>query len=351
MHATRVAAILTVALWAVVAPVEGSAQQEGRVYRVGYLTPWEARFEKEGMQIFEEVLRQKGHVPAKNVLIIYRSANGRDDALPKLAAELLQLNVDVIVAAGTPATRAAQQTTATTPIVMLTVLDPVRAGFVATLSHPGGNITGSSELSEELIPKRLELIRETIPHARLVAVLWDPAHPTNALDLDRAKAAALKLGMKVNAVAAHDRAEIEKALAQMKRGHPDAVLILTSPAFTGQLSRIVELARKYRLPAFLGTRSGATAGGLMSYGPDIADQYRNAAMLVEKILDGAKPAELPVEQPKRFELVINARTAKMLGLTIPQPVLLRADEVVNCWMKNPTSIGGCPKSADETSEP
>ena len=351
MNAGRATFILILALCSFVAPVDAQAQRTARAYRVGYLTPWAQPFEKEGIQIFEQTLRDRGYIQGENISIIYRSAEDQDALLPALAAQLLQLNVDVFVTAGTPATRAAQQATSTIPIVMLTVLDPVHAGFVATLSRPGGNITGSSELSEELIPKRLELIREAIPKASLIAVLWDPAHPTNALDLKRAEAAARALGMKIEAVPAHEVAEIDRAFAEMRRWRPDALLILTSPIFGSQMPQIAELARNSRLPTVYGGRPGALAGVLMSYGPDFSDQYRHAAVFVDKILKGAKPAELPVEQPTRFELLVNSRTAKALGLTIPKSILVRTDEVVNCYLKRPTYFGHCPKSKEDRSEP
>jgi putative ABC transport system substrate-binding protein len=241
--------------------------------------------------------------------------------------ELLSLNVHVLLTLGTPVTRAAQQATKKTPIVMVTVADPVQSGFVVSLSHPGGNITGSSEMSEELAPKRIQLLKEAIPKATLVAVLWDPTHPPNAVDLRRTEAAAHALGLKVRAVAARDRAQIEKAFGEIRRWHPNALIVLDSYLAFIHLPRIVDLAKTDKLPTIYGTWQGARAGALFSYGPDVPDQYRNAALFVDTILRGAKPADLPVKQPTQLRLAINLSTAKALDLTIPQALLLRADDV------------------------
>ena len=207
------------------------------------------------------------------------------------------------------------------------MLDPVAAGFVSSLSHPGGNITGSSELAEELVPKRLELIKEMLPKAALVAVLWDPTHPTNALDLHRTELAAQTLGLTVRGVGAHDLPEFEKAFVEMRRWHPRALVVLTSGSSILYLPRIVELANKSKLPTIYGASFAATAGALLGYGPDFLDQDRQAALFVDSILKGAKPADLPVRLPTKFRLAVNLSTAKAIGLTVPQVVLVRADEV------------------------
>ena len=317
-----------IALSGFVAPAKAATQQTGKVYRIGYLTPFTLPFEADGIHVFEQTLRERGYVQGQNISIMYRSSEGRDELLPDLASQLLRLNVDVLVTFGAVATRAAQQATSTVPIVMVTVLDPVHAGFVASLSRPGGNITGSSDLSEELVAKRLELLKQAIPTASLIAVLWDPTGPTNALDLKRTEAAAEALGLKVRAVAAHDRSEIDKAFVDMRRWRPQALVVLMSSAAIVHIVRILELAKEDRLPTMYGTRGAAMAGALLSYGPDLADQYRHAAAFVEKILKGAKPADLPVEQPTRFKFVINLVTAKALGITVPQSILVRADEVI-----------------------
>jgi len=327
------------------------AQGAEKGFRVGFLTPYplpagvevsgarklgaledvgreDPTLSLKGIQVFEQALSERGYVEGENIFINYRTSGGRDELLPDLTAELLRLKVDVLLTLATPATRAAQRATKTVPIVMITVLDPVHTGFVASLSHPGGNITGSSELSEELVPKRLELLKEAIPKASLIAVIWDPTHPANALDLKRTESVGRALGLRVRGLAAHDGRQIEKGFAQMRRWHPDALVVLTSYSAFLHLSRIIELARESRLPVMYGTRAGAQGGALMSYGPDIADQYRHAAAFVDKILKGAKPEDLPVEQPTRFEFLINLKTAKALGITIPESILLRADEVI-----------------------
>ena len=213
--------------------------------------------------MFEETLAERGYVLGQNLSIEYRTSEGRDERLPSLVDELLRLKVDVLLTLGTPPTRAAQQATKTTPIVMVTVLDPVAAGFVSSLSHPGGNITGSSELAEELVPKRLELIKEMLPKASLVAVLWDPTHPTNALDLRRTELAARALGLRVRGVGAHELPEIEKAFVEMRRWHPDALVVLTSGSTMVHLRRIVDLANKSKLADHLW--GGARRRGLARY--------------------------------------------------------------------------------------
>ena len=308
------------------------AQQPGKSYRIGYLTPFpvpptESRFSA-NYRVFEETLAERGYVLGKNLTIEYRTSEGQDERLSSLLDELLRLKVDVLLTLGTPPTRAAQKATKTTPIVMVTVLDPVSAGFVSSLSHPGGNITGSSELAEDLVPKRLELIKEMLPKASLIAVLWDPSHPTNALDLRRTEQAAQALGLKVRGVGAHDLPEIESAFVEMRRWHPDALVVLTAGSTILHLPRIVDLANKNKFPTIYGASQAAAAGALLGYGPDFLDQDRHAALFVDAILKGAKPADLPVRLPTKFRLGINLRTAKALGLTIPHSLLLRADDVV-----------------------
>ena len=313
-------------------PVE--AQQAGKSYRLGYLTPFpvpptEIQPFSAAYKLFEETLGERGYVLGQNLAIEYRTSEGRDDRLPGLVDELLRLKVDVLLTVGTPPTRAAQQATKTTPIVMVTVLDPVSAGFVSSLAHPGGNITGSSELAEELDPKRLELIKDMLPKAALVAVLWDPTHPTNALDLRRTELAAQVLGLRVRGVGAHDLPEIEKAFVEMRRWHPDALVVLTSGSSIVHVSRIVELANKNKFPTIYGVAPlAARAGALLAYGPDILDQSVHAALFVDSILNGAKPADLPVRLPTKFRLSINKSTAKALGLTIPQSLMIRADDLL-----------------------
>lgn len=314
-------------------PALVAAQQTGKSYRLGYITPFEIpptanEDLKAGYKVFEETLAERGYVVGKNISIEYRTSEGHDDRLPSLIDELLRLKVDVLLTLGTPPTRAAQQATKTTPIVMVTVLDPVAAGFVSSLSHPGGNITGSSEMAEELVPKRLELIKELLPKTSLIAVLFDPTHPTNPLDLRRTELAAQALGLRVRGVGAHDLPEIEKAFAEMRHWHPDALVVLTSGSAFVYVRRIVELANKSKLPTIYGAKWGARAGALMGYGPDFRDQDRQSALFVDSILKGAKPADLPVRLPTKFRLSINVKTAKMLGVIVPPSLLVRADDIL-----------------------
>jgi putative tryptophan/tyrosine transport system substrate-binding protein len=320
--------LVLLVLTSLVAQLPSEARAEEASHTIGFLTPYTPETEARWHTAFEQALQERGYVQGRNVSILYRFAQGHDELLPGLVAELLRFKADVLLTVGTPATRAAQRGTKIVPIVMVTVLDPVHAGFVASLSRPGANITGSSELSEELVPKRLALLKEGMPRAARIAVLWDPSHLTNALDLKRTEDAARTLGLKVRGIAAHDRAEVDKAFVEMKRWRADALVVLTSYSAFVHLSRIVELADSQKLPTMYGTREGAEAGALMSYGPDVADQYRHAAAFVDKILKGADPANLPVEQPTRFELVINVTTAKRLGITFPQSILVRAEEFI-----------------------
>jgi putative ABC transport system substrate-binding protein len=323
-------AALGVLVLAPAAPLR--AEQPQKVYKLGYLTPFpvppaESRFTPE-YRMFEDTLRERGYVLGQNLSIEYRTSEGHDERLPGLVDELLRLKIDVLLTDGTIPTRAAQRATRTTPIVMVTVLDPVSAGFVNSLAHPGGNITGSSELAEDLVAKRLELLKQLLPKASRVAVLWDPAHPTNALDLRRTEEAAHALGLTVRGVGAHELPDIERGLAEVRQWHPDALVVLTSGASIGHAARIVELANRSKLPTVYGAAPIATVGALLGYGPDFLDQGRHAALFVDQILKGAAPADLPVRLPTKFRLAINLGTAKAIGLDIPQAVLLRADDII-----------------------
>ncbi len=324
----RLRSIFALFLTLIAGPLHCAPAQAQKIYRIGFVTPYASETEREWHAAFEQTLGEHGYAPGRNVEILYRFGEGRDELLPKFVSELLRLNVDVLLTVGTPATKAAQRATRTVPIVMVTVLDPMHAGFVANLSAPGGNITGSSELSEELVPKRLELLKEAIPKAKRIAVLYDPTHPTNALDVARTEQAAHALGLKIHPLAAHNAAQIDNAFRSMKSAKTDALIVLTSYAAFVHILKIVELARKEHIPTMYGTREGADAGALLSYGPDVADQYRHAAVFVDKIFKGAKPAQLPIEQPTHFELVLNLTTAKALKLNIPQSIVIRASEII-----------------------
>jgi putative ABC transport system substrate-binding protein len=317
---TRVV-LLTLALLA--ASLAAEAQPAGRVYRIGFLRngPPPRTF----IEGFREGLREAGHVEGETITIEYGLA-GSADQLPGVAANLVRLNVDVIVASGTPPVPAAKGATKTIPIVFVASIDPVATGIVASLARPGGNITGLAGIHADLMGKRLELLREAVPRLSRVAVLSHAANPGNAQYIKQAELAAQALGLQLQIVAVRDAGELERAYGEARGA--GAVVQLDDVLFTTQRRRVVELAAKHQLPTMYGFREFVDAGGLMAYGPHWPDLYRRAAALVDKILKGAKPADLPVEQPTKFELVINLKTAKALGLTLPPSVLIRADEVI-----------------------
>ncbi len=264
----------------------------------------------------------------QNIAIESRWAEGKYERLPGLAAEPVRLRVDVIVTAAVPAIRAAKEATRTIPVVMAAVVDPVATGLVASLARPGGNITGLSVMSPELVGKQLEMLRELAPKVSRVAVLWDPANPGNPPQLRAAELAARGLGMRLQLLEARSPREIDEAFAAMTRERAGALVVLVDILFGDQRARIANLAASRRLPAVYGLTEHVEAGGLMAYAPSFVDAYRRAASYVDKILRGANPGDLPVEQPTKFELVINLKTAKALGLTIPPSLLGRADEVI-----------------------
>ena len=308
-------------------PVE--AQQAAKVYRIGLLSARSSSSESNRTEAFRQGLRELGYVEGKNIIIEYRYAEGKFERLPDLAAELVRLNVDVIVVFGVPPTRAAKQITTTIPIVMAGGSDPVRTGLVASFARPGGNITGVSDLNVDLVTKRLELLKEVSPKTYHVAVLLNPANPTNSLQLQDVRAVAPALGVTLLILEIKGAEDFDRAFATMRRERVDALLVFSDPMFGFQQKRIADLAVKGRLPAMFGNRRYAEAGGLMSYGtanPD--DQFRRAAIYVDKILKGANPGELPVERPMKLELVINLKVAKQIGLTIPPNLLARADRVI-----------------------
>jgi putative ABC transport system substrate-binding protein len=281
---------------------------------------------------FREGLRELGYVEGQNIAIESRSAQGRFERVPDLLADLARLNVDVIFSmAGTPAARAAKQAYITIPFVAPAMGDPVSDGLIASLAHPGGYITGSSFLGPGLVSKRLELLKEAVPGASHVAALWHPGaygERTMSDMLKETEAAAQALRVQLQLLEARGAYDFDGAFSEMTRQRAGALIVLPSPMFYGEHRRIVDLARKNRLPASYAFREAVAAGGLMSYGASLLDLARRAATQVDKILKGAKPADLPVEQPTKFELVINLKTAKTLGLTIPPSLLLRADEVI-----------------------
>lgn len=307
-------------------PLLSDAQQPAKVPRVGYLTPTSQPVREE---IFRQELRRLGYVEGRNIAMEYRSANGSFERLPDLAAELVGLKVDLIVAVVTQAALDARRATGTTPIVMVGVSDPVGSGLVASLARPGGNVTGTSSLAADVVGKQLALLHEIFPKASRVAALWNPANPVfQKLQLAEVKAAAAKLRVQLQFVEARTPGDLDRAFAAMARERPGALLVLGDPMFGSNFARIAALAIKHRLPAVSGSRESAEAGALVTYGPDYSEAYQRAAAYVDKILKGGRPGELPVEQTTKFELVVNAKTARAIGVTIPQSVVMRADKVV-----------------------
>ncbi len=324
------AAILIVALALAIhaAPLAADAQQPAKMPRIGFLGNSTAALEANLVGPFREGLRDLGYVEGRDVLIEYRWAEGKYERFPALIGELIALKVDVIVTAGTPAALAVQKAAPSIPLVMVAVGDPISVGLVASLGRPGGNITGLTSISAELEGKRLELLREVIPKLSSIAVLWNPASQFSVVAEKEVQAAAQVLRIRVQSLQVRAAEEFDNAFAAILRERPGALLVLADRLFLHNRARIVDFEAKHRLPGVYAYRELVEAGGLMSFGPSYAGMHRRAAAYVDKILKGAKPADLPVEQPAKFELVINMKTAKVLGLTIPQSVLIRADEVI-----------------------
>jgi putative ABC transport system substrate-binding protein len=322
------AVILTIGLLGT--PRLGAAQQPTKVPRIGWLSNASRTPEVSHLlEAFSQGLRELGYVEGQNIAIEYRFAEGRPERLPGFAAELLGLKVDIIVTPNPTATQAAQQATRTVPIVMLGVADPVGSGLVASLARPGGNITGlSGTASSGLEGKRLELLREAVPKVSRVAVLRNPTNPDAAHMSKQVEDAARTLGVRLQVLDVRAPHELDSAFAAMTRDRAGALLLLGDVMFTLHRARIARLAATNRLPTVAGTREMAEAGCLVTYGRSLSDDFRHAATYVDKILKGARPADLPVEQPTKFELGINLKTAKTLGLTIPPPVLAQADELI-----------------------
>ena len=314
------------------APLTAEGQQPGRIARIGYLAANLAVADPRTREAFLQGLRDLGYVEGRNLLIEYRDAAGKTERFPALAAELVALKVDVIVAAGgTLAALAAKQATTTLPIVFAAVGNPVAEGLVTSLARPRGNVTGLSLVQQEIVGKSLELLKQAVPEVSRVALLLKPDSMPDRAKKDRLNAAdvaARALSVRLQVVEARGPEDFDRAFSDMTRVRAGALTVLATPVFDSERRRLVDLAAKNRLPTVYSYRSYVEAGGLMSYGPDLPDSFRRAATYVDKILKGAKPADLPVEQPTKFELVINLKTAKALGLTIPQSLLQRADEVI-----------------------
>jgi ABC-type uncharacterized transport system substrate-binding protein len=321
--------LIAFGLPALAAPLACFAQQQRpKVARIGLLEATSGSGRASRVEALREGLRELGYVEGKNIIIEYRWAEGKYERLPGLAAELVQMKVDVIVAASPPAIRAAQQATTTIPIVMCAAADPVGTGFVASLSRPGRNITGLSNINVDLSSKYLELLRVAVPKLSRVAVLVNPGHPNHLDSLKNIQAAAKATGVNVSPFQTSIASQIDAAFGSMKQERAGALVVLPDGFFLAQAGRIAELAETHRLPTMFWSRDPVEAGGLMSYGQNIAEHFYRAATYIDKILKGAKPGDLPVEQPTKIELVINLKTAKAIGLTIPQELRLRADKVI-----------------------
>jgi putative tryptophan/tyrosine transport system substrate-binding protein len=327
----RIGLAVVLVLSVLAAPPAAGAQQATKIARIGYLSS-DLTGSARNREAFLQGLRDLGYIERQNFLIEYRDAERKPERLPALAAELAALKIDIIVTGGgTAAALAAKKASTTLPIVFIGVGDPVSDGLVASLARPGGNVTGFSLLAPELVGKSLELLKQAVPGVTRVALLVKPdATPNHTMNrfLKEAAVAAQALGVLLQIVEARSPADFERAFSEMSKARAGALAVIPTPVFGSAGQRLADLAKKNELPTVFLFRYYVDAGGLMSYGPDLVDQWRRAATHVDKILKGAKPGDLPVEQPTKFELVINLKTAKALGLTIPQTLLLRADQVI-----------------------
>ncbi len=318
--------LVTLALGLLWTPLPADAQRVGKVPRIG----WLSHSPGPNLEAFRRGLRELGYIEGENVSIEARYAEGKEGRLPDLATELVRLPVDVIVAAaGNPSVRAAKNATSAIPIVMgQSGVDPVAAGLIASLARPGGNVTGLTSISADLSGKRLELLKEAVPTISRVAILWNATNPDKARELGETRVAALALGVSLQSLEVRSPDDFKRAFDAAIRGRADALVTLHDVLTNSQRARLVNFAAHNRLPTMYEFREWVVAGGLMAYGPNVRDMFRHAAIYVDKILKGAKPADLPVEQPIRFELVINLKTARGLGLTLPPALLFQADEVI-----------------------
>ena len=325
----RIACAAVFGLVLLAAPTVVAAQPAGKIARVGLLVGGSPTAARRPAEAFRHGLRELGWVEGQNIVIESRFAEGQYDRLPEFAADLVRLKVDVIATGGNAAAVAARNATQTIPIVMMSVGDPVSLGVVTSLAHPGGNATGLAfGVGFDTFEKGLELLKEMVPNLRRLAVLANPGNPSHALVLERVKTAARSLGLQVHILEAHGPDEFDRAFAAMVKQHVAAVFVVSEAMFILNRTKLAELEARNKLPSMHAFRENVEVGALMSYGPSLTAIWRRGALYVNKILKGAQPGDLPVEQPSTFELVINTKTAKALGLTIPPSLLLRADELV-----------------------
>jgi len=326
MRLIGLAVVLAVGL--TLAPLAGEAQEPGKIYRIGMLETTSMALNAANLDAFRQGLRELGYVEGRNFMIEYRSADGRRERFPELATELVRLKVDVILTRGTPAVMAAKNATGTIPVVMAASGDPLLSGVVAGLARPGGNVTGLSAIVVEVTGKRLQLLREVVPGVSRIAVLFDMGNPNNALQWKETEIAAPSLGVQPQLLDVRKPGDFGGAFDAAIRQRAGAMVVGIDALTQANHRSIIDLAAKHRLPAIYASREFVDAGGLVAYGVSYPHLYHRAASFVDKILKGAKPADLPVEQPTKFELVINLKTAKALGLMIPQTILLQADHVI-----------------------
>jgi putative tryptophan/tyrosine transport system substrate-binding protein len=324
----RFSCAVVLALALAIASLANAQPRRGKIPRIGYLNGGSPATFAGTVDAWRQGLRELGYVEGQTIFIEYRYADGRFERLPELAADLVRLNVDVILAEGDPVIAAAKQATSTIPIVMTAVGDPVGRGFAQSLAHPGGNITGVSNLAVALTGKWLELARELVPGVHHVAIVSNALNPTHPLFLAEAQAPAQSLGLKVTNIGVKSIEDYEPAFAAIVREHIGAAVVLPDPLSFGARARIVEIANRARVPSVYTFREQVEPGGLISYGPNLAANARRAATYVDRILKGAKPGELPIQQPTSFDLVVNLKTAAAIGVTVPPSLLLRADHVV-----------------------
>jgi ABC-type uncharacterized transport system substrate-binding protein len=328
MRLRAIPLIVIVALTILAVPLAAEAQQPTKVHRIGWLGAGSPLSSRAYVEAFQQSLRDLGYIEGQNMAVEYRYAEGKPERLPELAAELVHLTIDVLVTSGSPATQAAQHATSTIPIVGVALADPLGTGFAASFARPGGNITGLAFQNADLSTKRLELLTEAVPGVTRVAVLWDSHFPASPSAVRAAEEAARALGLQVQLLEVQGPDDFARVFAATTRERVQALFQVASSLFATHRETFLDLVAKSRLPVTCETRPFVVAGCLMAYGPSFPDMYRSAAYYVDRILKGAKPADLPVEQPMKFELVINLKTAQALGLTIPPTLLFQADEVI-----------------------